>query len=64
MITAAFALQKAYEVPPVSDEASPEQTVDDLEKDSIVIRIDARQRVLDRRSQMGREQQRLPAFRK
>ncbi len=41
MITAAFALQKALEVPPVSDEAAPEQTVDDLEKDSIVIRIDA-----------------------
>ena len=41
MITAAFALQKALEVPPVSEEAAPEQTVDDLEKDSIVIRIDA-----------------------
>lgn len=41
MITAAFALQKALEVPPVSDEAAPEQTADDLEKDSIVIRIDA-----------------------
>ena len=41
MITAAFALQKALEVPPVSDEAAPDQTVDDLEKDSIVVRIDA-----------------------
>ena len=41
MITAAFALQKALEVPPVSDEAAPNQTVDDLEKDSIVVRIDA-----------------------
>jgi biopolymer transport protein ExbD len=41
MITAAFALQKALEVPPISDDAAPEQTVDDLEKDSIVIRIDA-----------------------
>ena len=41
MITAAFALQKALEVPPVNDDAAPEQTVDDLEKDSIVIRIDA-----------------------
>ncbi len=41
MITAAFALQKALEVPPVSDEAAPEQTIDDLEKDSIVVRIDA-----------------------
>jgi biopolymer transport protein ExbD len=41
MITAAFALQKALEVPPVNDDAAPELTVDDLEKDSIVIRIDA-----------------------
>jgi len=41
MITAAFALQKSIEVPPVQeDEAAPTQTVDDLEKDSIVIRID------------------------
>ena len=41
MITAAFALQKSIEVPPVKDdEATPTQTVDDLEKDSIVIRID------------------------
>lgn len=41
MITAAFALQKALEVPPVDeDEAAASQTVDDLEKDSIVIRID------------------------
>jgi biopolymer transport protein ExbD len=40
MVTAAFALQKALEVPPVTDEASSEQTVDDLEKDSIVVRID------------------------
>lgn len=41
MITAAFALQKSIEVPPVQDEeAAPNQTVDDLEKDSIVIRID------------------------
>ena len=41
MITAAFALQKALEVPPVSDEAAPSQTIDDLEEDSIVIRVDA-----------------------
>ncbi|MCG8450851.1 MAG: biopolymer transporter ExbD, partial [Pirellulales bacterium] len=42
MITAAFALQKALEVPPVEDEeAAPTQTVDDLEVDSVVIRIDA-----------------------
>ena len=41
MITAAFALQKSIEVPPVKDdEAAPSQTVDDLEKDSIVVRID------------------------
>jgi biopolymer transport protein ExbD len=41
MITAAFALQKALEVPPVDeDEAAAMQTVDDLEKDSIVVRID------------------------
>lgn len=41
MITAAFALQKALEVPPVDeDQAAATQTVDDLEKDSIVIRID------------------------
>ncbi len=42
MITAAFALQKSIEVPPVQDDqAAPAQTVDDLEKDSIVVRIDA-----------------------
>ncbi len=40
MVTAAFALQKSIEVPPVDDEAAPTQTVEDLEKDSIVIRID------------------------
>ena len=41
MITAAFALQKSIEVPPVQDdEAAPTQTIDDLEKDSIVVRID------------------------
>lgn len=41
MVTAAFAIQKSIEVPPVQDdEAAPTQTVDDLEKDSIVIRID------------------------
>jgi len=41
MITAAFALQKSIEVPPLQeDEAAPTKTVDDLEKDSIVIRID------------------------
>jgi len=40
MITAAFALQKSIEVPPVGEESAAAQTVDDLEKDSIVIRID------------------------
>lgn len=42
MITAAFALQKSLEVPPVQeDESSVTQTVDDLEKDSVVVRVDA-----------------------
>ena len=41
MITAAFALQKAMQVPPVdSDQAAPTQTVEDLEQDSIVVRVD------------------------
>jgi biopolymer transport protein ExbD len=41
MITAAFAMQKAIQVPPSDeDEAAPAQTVEDLEKDSIVIRVD------------------------
>jgi len=41
MITAAFALQKSLEVPPVDDDqAAPTQTVEDLEKDSIVVRVD------------------------
>jgi biopolymer transport protein ExbD len=40
-VTAAFALQKSLEVPPVEeDEATQAQTVDDLEKDSIVVRVD------------------------
>jgi len=42
MITAAFALQKALEVPPVADDkAASTQTVEDLEADSVVVRIDA-----------------------
>lgn len=42
MITAAFALQKSLEVPPIQeDESSASMTVDDLEKDSIVVRVDA-----------------------
>ncbi len=41
MITAAFALQSALLVPPVQDdEAAASQTVEDIEKDSILIRID------------------------
>lgn len=41
MITAAFAVQKAISVPPVNDdEAAASPTVDDLEQDSIVVRID------------------------
>jgi biopolymer transport protein ExbD len=40
-VTAAFALQKSLEVPPVdSDQATQAQTVEDLEKDSIVVRVD------------------------
>ena len=55
MITAAFALQKAIEVPPVKDEdATAAQTVDDLEKDSIVVRIDGDNIFLDRCASMGR----------
>jgi biopolymer transport protein ExbD len=42
MVTAAFAAQKAIGVPPMSDqEAASSQTVDDLEADAVVIRIDA-----------------------
>jgi biopolymer transport protein ExbD len=41
MITAAFALQKVLSVPPVQDdEEVSTQQVDDIEKDSIVVRID------------------------
>lgn len=42
MVTAAFALQKVLQVPPVQDddEAST-QIVEDIEKDSIVVKIDA-----------------------
>lgn len=41
MITAAFAVQKAINVPPVNEVAAPVEVVDDLERDSIVIRVDA-----------------------
>ena len=40
MITAAFALQKSIEVPAASEGASQKQTVEDLEQDSLVIRVD------------------------
>jgi biopolymer transport protein ExbD len=40
MITAAFALQKSIEVPPVGEEAAVAKPVEELEKDAIVIRID------------------------
>jgi biopolymer transport protein ExbD len=40
-VTAAFALQKSLEVPPVDeDQATQAQSVEDLEKDSVVIRVD------------------------
>ena len=40
-VTAAFLLQKSLEVPPVEDEeAAQAQAVEDLEQDSIVIRVD------------------------
>ena len=41
MITAAFALQKAIEVPPArQDLSATTQTVEELENDSIVVRVD------------------------
>lgn len=40
MITAAFALQKAISVPPSDDSAAAEPTVEELEDDSIVVRVD------------------------
>ena len=40
-VTAAFVIQKALAVPPVQEEeAAASQTVEDLEKDSIVVRVD------------------------
>lgn len=42
MVTAAFALQKSLKIPPVrEDEEVSAVQVDDIEKDSIVVRIDA-----------------------
>ncbi|MEM6330365.1 MAG: biopolymer transporter ExbD [Planctomycetota bacterium] len=41
MITAAFALQKAMDVPPVEDdEAAPTQVVEEIEEDTVVVRLD------------------------
>jgi biopolymer transport protein ExbD len=40
MITAAFAAAKAISVPPQNETDAPAQSMDDLEEDSIVIRID------------------------
>ncbi len=40
-VTAAFAVQKSLEVPPTAeDEAAQSHSVEDLEKDSIVVRVD------------------------
>ncbi|HEX6962180.1 MAG TPA: biopolymer transporter ExbD [Lacipirellula sp.] len=42
MITAAFAVQKAISVPPMGDDqAKASQTLDELEEDAIVVRVDA-----------------------
>ena len=41
MVTAAFAIQKALNVPPVSDEEVSNQPVEDIDKDSITVRLDA-----------------------
>lgn len=42
MVTAAFALQKVLKIPPVKEDEEVSVTqVDDIEKDSIVLRIDA-----------------------
>ncbi len=41
MVTAAFALQKVLEVPPVTEDEVSNQQVEEIEKDSIVVRIDA-----------------------
>ena len=49
MITAAFAAAKAISVPPTKEsDAAPTVTVEDLENDSIVIRIDVENRQMMR----------------
>ena len=40
MVTASFALQMAMQVPPQDDQAAATQSSEDLEKDSIVVRVD------------------------
>lgn len=40
MITAAFALQKAIAIPPTDNDKSASASVDELEDDSIVVRVD------------------------
>jgi biopolymer transport protein ExbD len=60
MITAAFALQKSLEVPPVDEESAASQTVEDLEKDSIVVRVDG-DNVFWIGSPMWTEEQRAPS---
>jgi len=61
-VTAAFVLQKSLEVPPVDDEKSTQaQTVEDLEKDSIVVRVDG-DNVFWIGSPMWAEEQRAPSM--
>jgi biopolymer transport protein ExbD len=61
-VTAAFALQKSLEVPPVDDEQSTQaQTVEELEKDSIVVRVDG-DNVFWIGSPMWGEEQRAPSM--
>lgn len=40
VMTAAFALQKAINIPPTDPDASAAQSMDDLEDDSLVVRVD------------------------
>ena len=40
MITAAFALQKSLEVPPMQDETGETTAADDFESDTITVRVD------------------------
>jgi biopolymer transport protein ExbD len=61
-VTAAFALQKSLEVPPVDDEqAAQAQTVEDLEKDSVVVRVDG-DNVFWIGAPMWGEEQRAPSM--